>query len=133
MSVGRWNVNGIMRFGSSRTEAKLNYEYLQQGQGSAYNTDPTSISSLENANIAKMISASASIPRRFKNNFNPMKMDLDTIIEKEQIYGIVPAINATIQSRRSTIAEKYKLLTEIPTLGNISKKLSNVLGNVFIQ
>jgi len=130
----------LFRTGAEKnTATELILQSLNDALGTSYtaNFDGTTqldtVVGVENLAIARAINDIWESNRRLALQNNPTRMANIFIPIHEQILGIKPTINQSLQERRQFIISKYSIWTLPPTPENVTDFLKQMIPAIFIK
>lgn len=132
MSTGGYQSGPFRTAANTDNLVQVMLEAITQARGTAYASDRGSVVWIENLAIAKTLADAWETARRFSLQFDPVKMSV--FVERwEKILSIIPAPNETMNERRRTIAEKFKLFINPALSQAVQDMLAKLIPDIFLN
>lgn len=121
-----------LRFGGGKSRVKVVLDSLLSQRGNGYDTSRDSYVYAEALGHARAVAAAWAANRRLRHVWDPSKLTGSMLARWERILGIVPPTEDSDAARRQRIAIRFERVGFGALSGELSGRLTDAVGDVFV-
>lgn len=132
MSTGGYQSGPFRTASNADNLIQVMLNVITSARGTAYASDRGTVVWIENLAIAKTLADAWETARRFSLQFDPARMSI--FVERwEKILSIIPNPGETMNERRRTIAEKFRLFINPALSQAVQDMLAKLIPDIFLN